>query len=188
MPIGYELRIDGSEFMDANERRQEILKILQLSDEPVKGTDLSEQLGVSRQVIVQDIAILRARGENILATPQGYLMPKIHEKRKLSKTIVCTHKNNRELEEELSIIIDLGGKVIDVIVEHPLYGEIKSQLQIGSRHDLKLFIDNLEATKAEPLSSLTGGIHLHTIEVDDEKTFKRIKETLFEKKYLIKED
>ncbi len=174
--------------MDANERRQEILNILQLSDEPVKGTDISEQLEVSRQVIVQDIAILRARGENILATPQGYLMPKTHEKRNLTKTIVCTHKNNDQLEEELRIIVDLGGKIIDVIVEHPLYGEIKSQLQIGSRHDLKLFIDNLKSTNAEPLSSLTGGVHLHTIEVDDEETLWRIKEALLEKKYLIKED
>jgi transcriptional regulator of NAD metabolism len=174
--------------MDANERRQEILNILSKSERPVKGTDLSEQLEVSRQVIVQDIAILRARGENILATPQGYLIPKIHKKRRLTKTIVCTHKNNIELEEELRTIVDLGGRVIDVIVEHPLYGEIKSQLQIGSRHDLELFIDSLEITKAEPLSSLTGGVHLHTIEVDDEDALRRIKEVLLEKKYLIKED
>lgn len=174
--------------MDANERRQEILNILNKSEEPVRGTDLSEKLEVSRQVIVQDIAILRARGENILATPQGYLMPKVQERKKLTKTIVCTHKTNIELEEELGLIVDLGGKIIDVIVEHPLYGEIKSQLQIGSRHDLKLFIDNLKTTKAEPLSSLTGGVHLHTIEVDDEETLERIKEALLQKKYLIKED
>ncbi len=174
--------------MDANERRQEILKILKSSSEPVKGTDLSERLEVSRQVIVQDIAILRARGENILATPQGYLIPKTYGKERLIKTIVCTHKTNDELEDELKTIVDLGGKIIDVIVEHPLYGEIKSQLQIDSRHDLRLFMENLKATKAEPLSSLTGGVHLHTIEVEDEKTLKRIKESLLEKNYLIKED
>lgn len=174
--------------MNGSERRQEILNILNKSEEPVKGTNISEKLEVSRQIIVQDIAILRARGENILATPQGYLIPKIHEKRKLRKTIVCTHKNNKELEEELRIIVDLGGKIIDVIVEHPLYGEIKSQLQIGSSHDLNLFIDSLKLTKAEPLSSLTGGIHLHTIEVDKEETLRRIKDALLQKKYLIKED
>ncbi|MGJ0847162.1 transcription repressor NadR [Tissierella praeacuta] len=174
--------------MDANERRQEILNILGKLEEPIKGIDISEQLGVSRQVIVQDIAILRARGENILATPQGYLMFKTHERRKTRKTIVCTHKNNKELEEELRTIVDLGGKIVDVIVEHPLYGEIKSQLQISSRHDLSLFMENLKATKAEPLSSLTDGIHLHTIEADDENTLRTIKEALLEKKYLIKED
>lgn len=174
--------------MDANERREVILSILTSSEVPIKGTDLSEQLEVSRQVIVQDVAILRARGENILATPQGYLMPQIYGKKKLVKTIVCTHQNNEEIEEELRIIVDLGGKVLDVVVEHPLYGEIKSQLQIGSRHDLRQFIDNLNKTKAEPLSSLTGGVHIHTIEVNDEETLKRIKEGLLEKKYLIKED
>lgn len=174
--------------MDANERRQEILYMLNNSDQPVKGTDLAEQLGVSRQVIVQDVAILRARGENILATPQGYLIPQLYGKEKLIKTIACTHQNNKEIEEELRIIVDLGGKILDVVVEHPLYGEIKSQLQISSRHDLKQFIDNLNETKAEPLSSLTGGVHIHTIEVEDEETLNRIKTNLLEKKYLIKED
>ena len=173
--------------MDAGERRQEIINILNKSKDPVKGTELSEKLQVSRQVIVQDIAILRAKGENIFATPQGYLMPRIYEKDRLIKTIVCNHKNNEELEDELRTIVDLGGKVIDVIVEHPLYGEIKSQLQIGSRHDLMLFMDNLKTTKAEPLSSLTDGVHLHTIEVNSEEIFHKIKEALSKKKYLIKE-
>lgn len=174
--------------MDANERRKMILSILKGAEGPIKGTDLSEQLEVSRQVIVQDVAILRARGESILATPQGYLIPQIYGKEKLVKTIVCTHQNNEQIEEELRIIVDLGGKVLDVIVEHPLYGEIKSQLQISSRHDLKQFIDNLNETKAEPLSSLTDGVHIHTIEAEDEETLNRIKEGLLEKKYLIKED
>ncbi|MBU5428324.1 transcription repressor NadR [Tissierella pigra] len=173
--------------MDAGERRQEIINILNKSKDPVKGTELAEKLQVSRQVIVQDIAILRAKGENIFATPQGYLMPRIYEKDRLIKTIVCNHKNNEELEDELRTIVDLGGKVIDVIVEHPLYGEIKSQLQIGSRHDLMLFMDNLKTTKAEPLSSLTDGVHLHTIEVNSEEIFHKIKEALSKKKYLIKE-
>jgi transcriptional regulator of NAD metabolism len=173
--------------MDAGERRQEIINILNKSKDPVKGTELAEKLQVSRQVIVQDIAILRAKGENIFATPQGYLMPEIYEKDRLIKTIVCNHQNNYELEDELRTIVNLGGKIIDVIVEHPLYGEIKSQLQIGSRHDLMLFMDNLKTTKAEPLSSLTDGVHLHTIEVNSEEVFHKIREALSKKKYLIKE-
>lgn len=174
--------------MDGNERRSKILNILEEANEPIKGTDLAENLNVSRQVIVQDIALLRAKGKNILATPRGYILPKSYEREKLIKTIVCTHKSNEELEEELRIIVDLGGKIIDVIVDHPLYGEIKSQLQIASRYDLKLFMDEFNKTKAEPLSSLTGGIHLHTIEVEDEKTFLRIRKELLKKKYLIEED
>ena len=174
--------------MDANERREMILSILKASEGPIKGTDLSEQLEVTRQVIVQDVAILRARGEDILATPQGYLIPQYYGKKKIIKTIACIHKNNDEIEDELSTIVDLGGKVLDVVVEHPLYGEIKSQLQIGSRHDLREFMDNLNKKKAEPLSSLTGGVHIHTIEVEDESTINRIKDVLSKKNYLIKED
>ncbi|NLV88724.1 MAG: transcription repressor NadR [Tissierellia bacterium] len=174
--------------MDGNERRDKILNILENAQEPVKGTELAERLNVSRQVIVQDIALLRAKGKNILATPRGYILPKGFEKEKLTKTIVCVHYNNEELEEELRIIVDLGGKIIDVIVEHPLYGEIRSQLQIGSRYDLDLFMKEFKKTKAEPLSSLTGGIHLHTIEVEDEEAFDRIRNKLLEKKYLIEED
>lgn len=174
--------------MDAKERRKQIIDILNKSDKPVKGTDIAKKLGVSRQVIVQDVAILRARGENILATPQGYLITKTYTNNKITRTIACKHKDNFEIEEELKIILDYGGKILDVIVEHPLYGEIKSQLQIGSRHDLEEFIRNLKMTKAEPLSTLTDGVHIHTIEVKDDETFDRIKNKLLEKKYLIRED
>ncbi|MFA5577276.1 MAG: transcription repressor NadR [Tissierellaceae bacterium] len=174
--------------MDANERREEIVKALKMAENPIKGTDLSEKFEVSRQVIVQDIAILRARGEDILATPQGYIMPRPFKSKVITRTIACIHQSNEEIEEELRTIVDLGGKIIDVVVEHPLYGEIKSQLQIGSRHDLGLFMENLNKTKAEPLSSLTDGVHLHTIEIEDEEMFERIKEALMGKNYLIKED
>lgn len=174
--------------MDAWERRERILEVLNNSNKPIKGTQLSEKFGVSRQVIVQDIALLRARGENILATPQGYMVPKLYEENKLVKKIVCKHKGYDEIEDELKTIVDMGGKALDVIVDHPVYGEIKSPLEIGSRMDLKEFINNLIETNAEPLSSLTEGIHIHTIEVKDEKSFKKIKESLRKKGYLIDEE
>lgn len=174
--------------MDTYERREEILKTLNLSKKPVKGIDLSKQFKVSRQVIVQDIALLRARGENILATPQGYMVPNYYRQDKIIEKLVCTHHGNDEIEEELTTIVDLGGKIIDVIVEHPLYGEIKSPLEISSRLDVKNFIENIKETNAEPLSSLTEGIHIHTIEVDNEESLKAIKKSLEEKKYLINDD
>lgn len=174
--------------VDTRERREEILNILNNLDKPVKGMDIAEEFGVSRQVIVQDVAVLRAKGENILATPQGYLIPKAYDKDKLIKTIACKHENNRQIEEELDIILSYGGKIIDVSVEHPLYGEIKSQLQISSRYDLKEFMKNLKRYKAEPLSSLTDGVHIHTIEVENEEMLIKIKEKLLEKKYLIKDE
>ena len=174
--------------MEAKDRREIILDLLNKTINPIKGTELSEKLKVSRQIIVQDIALLRAKGENIIATPQGYMLPKRQQQTSILKTIACNHRGNDAMEDELLTIVDLGGKIIDVIVEHPIYGEIKSQLQIGSRYDLKLFIDNLKTTKAEPLSSLTGGVHLHTIEVENEKMYEMIIQKLLEKNHLIKEE
>lgn len=174
--------------MDAWERREEILKTLNRSKKPIKGTNLSQTFEVSRQVIVQDIALLRARGEDILATPQGYIIPNINRGNKITKKIVCKHEGYDEIEDELKTIIDIGGKVVDVIVEHPLYGEIKSTLEISSRLDLRQFMESLKQTNAEPLSSLTDGIHIHTIEIDNEEIFERIKESLLGKKYLINEE
>lgn len=174
--------------MDSWERREEILKLLSEKNKPIKGMDLADKLGVSRQVIVQDIAILRAKGESILATPQGYIIPVIEEKNNIIKTIVCKHTTYEEIEDELKTIVDIGGKVLDVVVEHPLYGEIKSPLMIGSRLDVAQFMKNLKKTKAEPLSTLTDGVHIHSIQVEDEKTLKRIEKALKEKKYLIESE
>jgi transcriptional regulator of NAD metabolism len=174
--------------VDATVRRMKILDLLKKSNEPLKGTELSKIFDVSRQVIVQDIALLRARGEDILATPQGYIIPRINKEKKLVKKIVSRHTHDYEIEDELTTIADLGGKIIDVIVEHPLYGEIRGSLEISSRLDVDEFMRNLKKAKAEPLSSLTGGIHIHTIEVKDEEAFERITEALKKKKYLISED
>jgi len=170
------------------ERRDKILNDLRKNHRPIKGTELAEMYNVTRQVIVQDIALLRARGENILATPQGYLIPKIDTERRIEKKIVCKHKLYSEIEDELRTIVDLGGKAIDVIVEHPIYGEIRGSLEIDSRLDVEEFMSHLKNTSAEPLSSLTEGVHIHTIEVRDEESFRRIKAVLKEKGYLVDED
>jgi len=169
-------------------RRDEILKLLNSTEFAIKGTDLAEIFGVSRQVIVQDIAILRAKGISILATAQGYIIPTMNDRKNIRKTIVCNHKGYDELEDELKLIIDLGGKVLDVIVDHPLYGEIKSPINIETRYELNQFMKNIKNKNAEPLSSLTGGLHLHTIEVKDEDVFEMIVKALDDKKYLINED
>ncbi len=174
--------------MNAQERREKILDKLNKGMKPVKGTELSKEFDVSRQIIVQDIALLRAKGEDILATPQGYIIPKAYKEDRITKKIVCKHEGYDEIEDELKTIIDLGGKIVDVIVEHPLYGEIKSPLEISSRLDLQEFMSSIRKTKAEPLSSLTEGIHIHTIEVDDERSFKGIEKALTQKKYLINGD
>ncbi len=180
---------EGSNPMNLNssERRKGIFQVLNSAKEPVKGADLAAKFDVSRQVIVQDIAVLRAAGKDILATPRGYIIPDSRQPSFLKKTLVCKHHTYYEIEDELTTIVDLGGKIIDVIIEHPIYGEKRGLLMISSRLDVEDFMTSLKRDKAAPLSTLTGGIHLHTVEVRDEATFKRIRDALDKKGYLIKE-
>lgn len=153
-----------------------MLDQLMSSEEPVTGTELAQSLGVSRQVIVQDVALMRARGINILATPQGYVLgEKITGRKKV--VIACRHGRD-DLPKELGIMVDHGAKVLDVIVEHPIYGELRGLLMLKSKQDVEKFAAKLEASEAKPLSHLTNGVHLHTIEVDDEEKLAMIKEAL----------
>lgn len=164
--------------MDTQKKRRIVLlERLKEASKPVTGTELARELGVSRQVIVGDIAILRAGGIAIYATPQGYVFPVVAQEAKHTVTLACQHGRDK-LAEELAIIIDNGGKVLDVVVEHPLYGEMKANLMLSSRRDLTAFLDSLVTSGAEPLSLLTGGVHLHTIEVPSEQVLLRIKKEL----------
>ncbi|WP_352420903.1 transcription repressor NadR [Proteiniborus sp.] len=173
--------------MDSEQRRRKIVDALSSKNESIKGTELSKMFKVSRQVIVQDIAILRAKGEEILATPQGYMIFTKASKKKILKAIVCKHKGYDEIEDELKTIIDMGGKVVDVIVDHPIYSEIKIPLMLSSRIEIDEFVYNLKRQNAEPLSSLTEGVHIHTIEVPSIETYEKILIELEEKGYLINE-
>lgn len=170
--------------MDNKERREALNNILKSSQEPVTGTYLARELGVSRQIIVSDIAILRAGGADVIATPQGYMMPSKGPS-KLTATLACRHARS-ELKNELNIIVDNGGKVLDVVVEHPLYGEIKANLMVASRREVDEFISKLSQSGAEPLSIVTGGIHLHTIEVPDHRALEKIEQELKSKQILIR--
>ena len=170
--------------MNSENRRKKILQKLKNKEKSFTGTELSNIFNVSRQVIVQDIAILRAKGENIIATPRGYLIPSI-ENEKTLKTIVSKHDSILEIEEELNVIVDYGCEIIDVIVEHPIYGEIRGDLNISCRDDVKNFIEKLKENKAEPLASLTGGVHIHTIKAPSNQKFKNMKNKLNKNGYLI---
>ncbi|MBM7614677.1 transcriptional regulator of NAD metabolism [Alkaliphilus hydrothermalis] len=172
--------------MNAEDRRSSIIQILQEKNKPVKGTELANQLGVSRQVIVQDVALLRAQGSQIMATPQGYVMLK-NDKTKLMKTIVSKHHSYSDMNDELQIMIDYGARVIDVVVEHPLYGEIRSILDISYKKELDDFMEKIRTEKAEPLATLTDGVHIHTIEVPNEESYNKIRKVLLEKGFLIED-
>ena len=169
--------------MNSIDRRICIMKILKENSKPQKGHVLAEKLGVTRQVIVKDIAILRAEGKDIIATPDGYLIPKAEKN--LVKAVIAVSHETSEIEDELKIIVKFGGKVQDVIVEHPLYGEIKGMLMIKNLYDVENFINKIKQYKAEPLLILTRGVHLHTIVAESYDVIENIKNELKEKKYII---
>ncbi|MBV4420241.1 transcription repressor NadR [Clostridium tyrobutyricum] len=169
--------------MNSQERRINIENILKNSDKPQKGHILAENLGVTRQIIVKDIAILRAAGKNIMATPEGYLIPKV-EKNVVRNVIAVSHKPE-DMENELKIIVKFGGIVEDVIIEHPIYGEIKGMLMLKSLYDIENFILKVKQTKSELLSVLTDGVHLHTVSAENTSIIENIKQELKNQNYLI---
>lgn len=169
--------------MDTEERRRYIVEILIKGKTPVTGTELSERLGVSRQVIVQDVAVLRAAGQEILASPQGYYFH--HYYPGMHRSVVAVQHKPEETEDELTALVDVGVEVVDVIVEHAIYGEQRGMLHIACREDVRQFMAQLEATGARLLSELTNGVHLHTLEARQPEPLQRAKAVLQERGYLI---
>ena len=168
--------------MTAEERRGQILSRLKASAAPVSAHALAEAYGVSRQIIVGDIALLRAAGEEITATPRGYATPR--DAGFLRRTVACVH-DGAGTERELNIMVDNGCTVLDVIVEHPVYGQLTGALELRSRYDVRQFLARSEG--AAPLSSLTDGIHLHTLLCPDEDAFLRVKNELSNAGFLLPE-
>jgi uncharacterized protein len=171
--------------METEKRREELQSLLALCPDPVTGTELAQRFGVSRQVIVGDIAILRAGGAKILATPQGYLIPTEQKNTAVQSVIACRH-TREQIEEEIGMVVDLGGKVLDVIVEHPVYGEMRGNLMIANRRDLGIFLEHLMKTEARPLSALTDGVHLHTVEAPSTEVMDEIVAALDKAGFLVK--
>ncbi|MGI5966959.1 MULTISPECIES: transcription repressor NadR [Anaerotruncus] len=165
--------------MVASERREKIKELLMAAGQPVSASVLAKQMGVSRQIIVGDIALLRASNLTISATPRGYILAQQSE-RERCYTVACKHGQD-QIAQELYAVVDNGGGVIDVVVEHAVYGQISGQLHVFSRYDADSFLRKLRASSGTPLSALTGGVHLHTISCPDQETFRRICAALAEK-------
>lgn len=166
--------------MTGAERRKEILKLIKESPTPLSGGALGNATGVSRQVIVQDIALLRTEGYSILATARGYLLDEPKENIRLFK--VC-HDESRT-EEELTTIVDLGGCILDVMVNHRVYGKVSAPLQIKNRRDVQSFLKHLESGKSSPLLNITSGYHFHRVSAESEEILDEIEEALRQKNFL----
>lgn len=175
----------GIEFkmaMGGQERREQILKILRDEDKPIAGTELAKRLGVSRQVIVQDMALIRANGVNITSTNRGYV---IHDVKTFSRVFKVFH-TDEQVEEELNLYVDLGGKVEDVFVFHKVYGIIRASMNIKSRMDVKKYMKEISEGKSTNLKNLTSNYHYHTITAEDKNTLDMIQEELTNKGFLAK--
>ena len=168
--------------MNGETRRNQILIILADSDGPVSGTSLAKQLNVSRQVIVQDIALLRAAGHDILAMNQGYIM---QSRPKVNRVFKVIH-TEQDVAEELNTIVDFGGIVKDVFVYHKTYGVIRADMDIKSRLDVENFIEKIKSGKSNLLMDVTSGYHYHTVLADSEPLLDIIQERLAMKGFLAK--
>ena len=163
--------------MDANQRRAALADCLSKAGQPISATVLANRFSVSRQIIVGDIALLRAGGLEISATPRGYILPREHDG--ILYRVACMHEPE-EMGRELEIMVDNGCAVVDVVVEHPVYGQLTGPLQLASRYDVQQFLEKVADNSARPLADLTGGIHLHTIRCPDETSYLRVVEKLGE--------
>lgn len=160
--------------MNGEKRRAQIISILQNSGNPVPGTVLAKELNVSRQVIVQDIALIRANKVDIFSTNRGYI---ISQRKECSRIFKVIHGDD-EVETELLSIVDLGGRIKDVFVFHKVYGVIKASMDIRSRKDVKNYLNEIATGKSSLLKNVTSGYHYHTIIADDEETLDMIQEEL----------
>ena len=166
--------------MKADERRKGIANLLTTEQKAVSGAALSAEFGVSRQIIVQDITALRSSGYDIISTHNGYLIQKTPLKERVFKVYHTTART----EEELNLIVDLGGTVVDVFVWHKVYGRMYAPLNIYSRAQVKQFIDGVRTGKSTELMAVTGGYHYHTIRAESESVLDQIEKALSEKGFL----
>ena len=169
--------------MTAQQRRAEIEALLRQADGPVSAGALAGRFSVSRQIVVGDIALLRASGAPITATPRGYVMGAPGPG--LRRTVACVH-SAADTGRELTLIVDQGGEVVDVVVEHPIYGELRGPLCLRTREDVEEFLRRVEGGSAKLLSALTDGIHLHTIACPDQGTMDRVLSALGQAGFLLK--
>jgi len=171
--------------MDTSVRRSAIFELISHGDAPISASVLAKKLNVSRQVIVGDIALLRAQGHEIIATARGYMLPGYREPNQHIGKIVCQHRPENTMDE-LYTIVDLGAVVVNVIIEHDLYGEITGQLNLKNRGDVDDFICRVKSSEIKLLSELTMGVHLHTIACRDRAHFEQVCHALDKVGYLYK--
>lgn len=174
-----------SKKLQGKERREKILNWLMTSNKPLTGAELANRANVSRQVIVQDISLLKAKSHPILATSNGYLyMSDTSEDGLITRVIACHHASE-DTREELYTMVDHGCTVKDVVIEHPIYGELKASIMVSNRAEVDQFVNRIETENAPYLLELTDGIHNHTITAREEWQIEQAMKALRDKGFLV---
>ena len=167
--------------MTGSERREKIVRQIGNSKAPVPGKKLAEDYQVSRQVIVQDIALIRAAGHDIISTNRGYILNGPVE---VSRVFKVQH-TDEQLEEELCAIVDLGGCVENVMVNHRVYGHLEAPLHVNSRRKAAEFVEDIHRGKSSPLKNITSNYHYHKVTADSEETLDMIEKDLKKRGFLV---
>ena len=106
--------------------------------------------------------------------------------KKYRRSYMVNH-TKEQIVDELSLIVDNGGKVLNVIVAHDVYGQIQADLILENRQDILAFYERMGSSKAGPLLQLSNGIHIHTVEAASERILDNIERDLRERGYLVAE-
>ena len=169
--------------MHGSERREQIIRQIQESKAPVSGTKLASLYSVSRQVIVQDIALIRAAGYEIISTNRGYIL---NQPKTVCRIFKVQH-TDEQLEEELNTIVDLGGCVYNVVIHNRVYGKMEAELVLNSRRKVGAFMEDIRSGKSSPLKNITSNYHYHKVSADSEETLDLIEQELRKKGFLVEE-
>lgn len=170
--------------MTGTERREAIVCSMQRDDSPLSGTTLASMYGVSRQVIVQDIALIRAAGYNVISTNKGYILNTPAENITVERVFKVKH-TDEQIADELNSIVDLGGCVVNTMVNHKVYGRLEAPLNIRSRRNVNEFLNDIHSGKSSPLKNVTSDYHYHLVSADSEDTLELIENMLRDKQILV---
>ncbi|MGM9937400.1 MAG: 3H domain-containing protein [Candidatus Ornithomonoglobus sp.] len=170
--------------MSTSERAEAILERISQSSSPVSGGTLSQELGVSRQIIVKDIAALKAQGNDIIATTKGYMLHRIPMPERVFKVV---HRDD-EIQQELQAIVDAGGIVKDVFVWHKIYGKIEGELDIRTYEDITEYINSLKTGRSSPLKNVTNEYHYHTVAAKSDAVLDKVRSALDKIGFLVKDE
>lgn len=167
--------------MNGENRRVGILQKLQNSSQAIPGSTLAKEFGVSRQIIVNDVALLRAQGMDIVPTHRGYILKE--NKPGVTRVFKVIH-SEEEAKEEMQMVVDQGGALLDVFIYHRVYGVIRGELNIRSRRDITNYLKEIQNGKSKLLSRSTSGYHYHTIQADSAEILDEIHQKLADRGFL----